>query len=154
MGGGKDVADGGKGEDRIAGNGGRDTIDGGAGKDVINGGGGRDTITPGAGRDVMEGDGGVDTFVFASVKHAGIGAGSDLIRDMSRKDRIDLREIDANEDRRGDQSFREVDDFTGKAGELRVTRKFVEGDTDGNGKADFRISFGDGVSLDADNLLL
>jgi hypothetical protein len=72
-----------------------------------------------------------------------------LISDFSgaglEGDRIDLKAIDANGHMRGNQKFKFIGEkaFHHKAGELRVvdhgTYVTVEGDINGNGKADFQI---------------
>jgi serralysin len=55
-----------------------------------------------------------------------------------------LRDIDANTLRAGNQNFRAIDGaFSHHASELHVLHKFgfevLEGDTNGDGKADFQI---------------
>ena len=60
---------------------------------------------------------------------------------------IDLSSIDANGSKKGDKAFKflkkEGADFTGKAGQLGFDQKkgvtFVQGDTNGDGKADFKL---------------
>jgi Ca2+-binding RTX toxin-like protein len=116
-------------------------LDGGAGNDKLYGGEGNDYLDGGAGTDVMFGGQGRDFFDFNS-------AGAivkDVIRDFSRKEQdvIDLFDVDAKENKDGNQKFKYIgsDGFSGKAGELQFKAKkgAVKGDTDGNGKADFTI---------------
>lgn len=124
----------------IAGNSGSNLLKGGAGADTISGGAGNDRLAGGGGHDVLKGDAGADQFVFASLK----AAGGDTVRDFEKGlDRIDLSAIDAVEGG-ADQAF----DFTGSdfdgAGSLRATSSngntLVQGDTDGDGTADFTLT--------------
>ena len=70
----------------------------------------------------------------------------DLIIDWGDGDTIDLSSIDANGAKKGDKAFKflkkEGADFT-KAGQLGFDQKkgntFVQGDTNGDGKADFKL---------------
>jgi serralysin len=76
-------------------------------------------------------------------------------RHIREGDLIDLSEIDANTLLAGDQDFRFIGTkgFHDKAGELRyVTDKsntWVQGDVDGDGKADFMIHLDDKMVLKA-----
>lgn len=92
---------------------------------------------------------GRDTFVFRDIAESVVGAGRDVI-DWFADDWIDLRQIDANTNRTGNQAFTLIaGDFTGTAGELRVEfvpgadrdtqYNLVSGDIDGDGLADFEI---------------
>lgn len=128
--GGDDYIDGGNGDDDIDGGDGDDTIDGSNGKDILNGGAGNDIYTGGNGKDV---------FVFSEI------GGFDTITDFKRKnDSIDISEIDAI-DGGADDAFNWIGSsgFSGTAGELRSYGSFgdyfVEGDTNGDGIADFTI---------------
>jgi len=58
---GKDVIDGGGGNDTLSGGNGKDSIDGAAGDDEIHGGNGADNLQGGIGTDVVTGDNGPDT---------------------------------------------------------------------------------------------
>lgn len=44
--------------------------------------------------------------------------------------------------------------FSGAAGELRAQAGFLEGDVDGDGRADFHVDLSNNVSIDRDDLLL
>ena len=96
----------------------------------------------------MTGGAGADTFRYDSVSDSAVGL-SDLIGDFQPYgiDKIDLTRIDANTLVAGDQAFTwiGVGAFSGAAGELRVRDdggyRYVEGDTDGDGNADFSIAF-------------
>jgi Ca2+-binding RTX toxin-like protein len=141
-----------------------------AGNDVMQGGGGSDLLSGGDGDDVLSGDGGGDflgggmgddIFLFSSVKDSATKTGRDTIIDFIRnEDDIDLRRIDADEDRRRNQDF----DFIGTqkfhkdAGELRYEIKggnaIVSGDTDGDGKADFSVILDEVTKLKASDFML
>jgi Ca2+-binding RTX toxin-like protein len=111
-------------------------LTGGADNDVLTGGLGADDLTGGAGADLFVVSGG----------DSGTGAAADRILDFSvGEDMIDLSGMDADSGTAGDQSFSWIGGaaFSGLAGELRYafdgvdTR--IQGDTDGNGVADFEI---------------
>jgi Ca2+-binding RTX toxin-like protein len=117
--------------------GGHDVLTGGDGADLIVGGGGADSLTGGAGADTFRYDAASDSIGLA-----------DLIGDFqSGLDRIDLSRIDADTIAGGNQAFSWIGSnaFSGSAGELRTYEadgyRLVEGDTDGNGLADFVIGF-------------
>lgn len=128
------VVIGGAGSDRLDGAGGADELRGWAGDDVLDGGAGADKLLGGAG---------ADRFVFASAAEAN----RDRVGDFSRAegDRLDLSAIDADIGLPGDQSFSFIGDgaFTREAGQLRAVlingRCQVQGDLNGDGKADFGI---------------
>ncbi len=122
-------------------------IDGGDGDDTIIGSDFADVIRGGAGKDTMTGGLGGDRFDFDAVAEIGKKKGLlDLITDWGDGDRIDLSTIDANGSKKGDKAFKflkkEGADFT-KAGQLGFDQKkgvtYVEGDTNGDGKADFKL---------------
>lgn len=129
---------GGNGGDNITGNSAANTLDGGAGNDVLTGGGGADTLIGGTG---------ADTFVFDLASDSK-GANYDIIQDFSGTggdgDVIDLSAIDAKTGP-GNQVFTFIgtEKFHHKAGELHYLVKdgfvLVQGDTNGDGKADFQI---------------
>jgi serralysin len=132
---------------------GSDIIQTGAGNDTANGGGGADRLIGGTGRDILTGGANNDVFDFNTVKESGKAfAARDVITDFVHGvDDIDLRTIDADRTHAGNQKFSFIGGarFTGDAGELHVVRfnkagtandkMFVEGDVNGDGRADFRI---------------
>src|SRR5829696_9141867 len=134
--------------DRLFGDNGANFLSGLKGADEISGGGGNDLLVGGKGGDVLTGGAGADTFDFnkLSDSRARLGAGDFITDFVEGLDVIDLGEIDADTGRAGDQAFRFIsyDAFSGTAGELRFeldgifTR--VQGDVDGNGKADLEIT--------------
>ena len=134
-------------DDRLTGGFDRDIIAGGDGRDTMNGAENDDVLRGGLGADKMRGAAGRDRFDFDAVAEIGKKKGLlDLIIDWGDGDTIDLSSIDANGAKKGDKAFKflkkEGADFT-KAGQLGFDQKkgvtFVEGDTNGNGKADFKL---------------
>jgi hypothetical protein len=105
------------------------------------------------GQNTFTGDGGNDTFVFHRGDTAKSNARADIIADFNAGDIIDVDAMDANSKKKGDQDFKFIDgaDFHGKAGELRFFDSggdtFVQGDTNGDGKADFVIRLTGVVAL-------
>lgn len=152
-----DKADGKKGNDNFSGGKGDDTLKGGGGNDTLKGGAGDDHIEGGAGRDKLSGGSGDDTFVFKKASDLGHKSGkTDVITDFSVKDdTIDFSGIDANDDKKGNQSFKfdGKGDFSGKAGSLVYQYDhgdtIVLGDTDGDGKADIVLDLDGKLKLTA-----
>lgn len=157
LGGGDDTARGGNGNDSILGGIGNDSILGGGERDLLNGGGGKDTLNGGDGNDILRGGGGndkltggngADKFVFANFLDSGTSEGDlDKILDLRRGegDKIDLSQIDANTNRRGDQAFTFIGqaEYAHRPGELGFTifgdDIIIGGDTNGDGESDFLI---------------
>ncbi len=141
------------GDDTIRGGGGRDTITGGDGEDLIDGGVGKDTLTGGVSRDV---------FQFRDGDFGGTRALADLITDFSHADaeKIHLSLVDADTTLAGNQSFAWIGSgaFTGVAGQLHYAQQagttYVEGDTNGDGTADFVIALTGTVDLVASDFVL
>lgn len=148
------------GNDILRGNGGDDILWGGAGADTLSGGAGNDKIHGGAGADLMNGGAGSDVFIFDTLADIDY---NDVIKDFStaQGDKIDLRAIDANTKVAGDQAFTYLGThaFTGIAGELHMVREtgniwHVEGDTNGDGMADFSFTINPGSALPATDFFL
>lgn len=129
----------------IVGNSGSNLLKGGGGNDILIGGDGDDVLVGQTGADTLTGGGGADIFQFDSVSE--IGSSVETIVDFStaQGDRIDLRNIDADATLAGDQAFTFIGDalFHKVSGELRVgaaaTGYIVQGDINGDGKADFSL---------------
>ncbi len=135
---------------------------GGEFEDTLIGGAGNDMLMGGAGRDYLTGGTGADLFRFASGDFAGPGlAHADVISDFSETegDRIDLSAIDAVPGI-GDEGFRFLGDaaFTGAAGELRIAHytgySALEGETSGDGVADFMIRLDNLVTLSVGAIII
>jgi Ca2+-binding RTX toxin-like protein len=138
----------GAGDDTLVGGALADRLNGGAGDDQLFGRGGDDMLIGGLGTDILRGGGGSDIFRFESTDDSSTTAGrEDQIVDFQRGfDKIDLLAIDADETVEGNQAFTFIGSagFSGKAGELNSTSAggnmfLVQGDTDGDGTADFAI---------------
>lgn len=135
----------------------------GLGDDTFTGWNGDDLVSGGAGEDELTGGKGADTFVFAAVGDSGnTKATADLVTDFRAKDGdlIDLSEIDANTVLADDQAFKFIGSkaFHDKAGELRYATDrngtWIQGDVDGDGKADFMIHLDDKMALKIDHFEL
>ena len=157
---GSDSLFGGTADDTLRGFSGADRLYGEAGADKLQGGDGDDLIAGGGGRDILFGDAGADIFLYQSASDSGAtGATRDIIRDFEGGiDTIDLSGVDADTVAADNQTFTFITGgFSGTAGELRVIdqggRALVQGDTDGDGNADFAILvFGD-APVEADFVL-
>ena len=135
------------------GNGLDNLITGGAGDDTLTGGGGADTVTGGAG---------ADHFVYGPGDFAA-GPAFDEITDFSHAqgDRISLVAIDANSNTPANETFVFIgaNAFTHAARQLHYVVNGsggvnVEGDTNGDGVADFHITVDGVASLAAGDFML
>jgi Ca2+-binding RTX toxin-like protein len=141
------------GNDILRGDGGRDTLLGGNGEDLIDGGVGKDTLSGGGARDV---------FQFRDGDFGATRALADVITDFSHAaaEKIQLNLVDANTAAGGNQAFAWIGNgaFTGVAGQLHYAHAagntYVEGDTDGDGVADFVIALTGTVNLVASDFVL
>ncbi len=163
---GADFLDGGSSRDNLYGGSGNDDLFGGSRGDYLSGGNGADDMDGetgddrlygGIGADDIYGGDGADDFVYRSVADSTVAlSGRDFIYDFSRTelDIVDLSGIDAVASTFDDDAF----DFIGRStfsnteGELRFrygsTFTVVEGDTNGNGNADFAITFDGLINFD------
>jgi VCBS repeat-containing protein len=124
------------------------TLSGLAGADILDGSDGNDILIGGLGLDTLTGGLGADRFKFNVKTEAPKGVLRDEILDFSgvggELDKIDLSGIDAKKGA-GNQAFKFIgtQKFHKKLGELHIVKHgtyvTVEGDSDGNGKADFQI---------------
>ncbi|CAN7223304.1 cadherin domain-containing protein [Rhizobium sp. LjRoot254] len=136
-----------------------DTADGGRDKDTLKGGEGADTIDGGQGADKLYGGADADIFVFAKGDTGKTKTEADTIYDfvVADGDTIDLSAIDANGRKANDQAFSFIggQGFHDKAGELRVVKEksdtWIQGDTNGDGRADFIIHLDDAMKLEAEH---
>ena len=142
-----------------------DQIFGFAGSDTIAGLAGGDTLTGGSGKDLLIGGADADIFDFNVKAESKKGTLRDVINDFSGidggdLDRIDVSGIDARTTRGGNQNFKFIgaQHFHHKAGELHFVKKagfvVVEGDTNGDGHADFQIELSGLVKLTAGDFVL
>lgn len=147
-----------------------DQIFGLAGNDSLYGMAGDDRLIGGLGSDVMSGGAGNDVFVFNTAKETSkTGSTSDLITDFVHlRDEIDLSGIDANGSASGNAAFKflakEDAEFTGVKGQLHWfeinekgtsrDRTVIEGDLNGDAKADFSITLSGLVTLSAQDFVL
>jgi Ca2+-binding RTX toxin-like protein len=144
------VIDGGPGNDFLLGFAGNDTLFGGGDADTLVGGAGKDTLSLGGA------DASVDTVIYLLTTDSGITrATRDIILGFEDgTDKIDLSAIDANTTNgaavndsftyiNGDSSVTPGAFFTEVAGQLRsywsADGHIIEGDVNGDGKADFSI---------------
>jgi D-alanyl-D-alanine carboxypeptidase len=150
------------GNDRLSGGLGDDRIVGGEGADTLRGRAGHDVLIGGMGRDVMSGGGDGDRFIFTSALDSGTTrATRDMIKGFDTgRDRISLVSIDANTTLEGNQAFHFIGckPFHSTAGEMHLVRHgngtIVEGDGNGDGKADFQIELSGLHKLMADDFIL
>jgi serralysin len=142
------IIDGNPGNNLLYGRDGDDDLRGYSGNDILYGENGNDTLQGGWGQDRLYGGAGADVFLFRDNDFAGMTSGTtDRIHDFSQVDgdRIFLNEVDANTFVGGTQPFAFIGSgaFTGTAGELRTQQisgnTYIQGDTDGDGVADFWI---------------
>ena len=162
-GGGSDHLFGDAGNDIITGSDNFDDIRGGTGIDTINGQGGSDLIFGGRGQDFLTGGAGFDSFYLKSVADSVRGAGRDIITDFNPADDfINLSLMDARAGVAGNQTFVFIGSvkFHDKKGELRAVidvindRTIVQGDVNGDGKADFEIELTGQITLQGDDFFL
>nr|WP_319385645.1 M10 family metallopeptidase C-terminal domain-containing protein [uncultured Roseibium sp.] len=137
---------------------GTDDIDGTGNEldNILTGNSGDNVLTGGAGADRLTGGLGSDTFVFTGGDSGPAVDDRDLITDfVAGTDLLDLSAIDADEGAAGTQAFRFLGtaDFDGAAGGLRYSYDAgrnvttIEGDTDGDGVADFAIDLTGNIAL-------
>ncbi len=160
---GSDSLDGGSGRDSAQGDAGNDNLIGNAGSDSLIGGLGFDRLTGGAGRDVMTGGTQRDIFDFNSIGETGKNfLTRDVIKDFMhfQGDDIDLSTIDAATGP-GNQKFAFIGQgaFKGVKGQLHYrfegpAKTIVEGDVNGDKKADFQIELTGHKVLTAGDFIL
>lgn len=156
---GNDIMNGGAAAETFLGGGGNDILYGGGGNDSLSGGDGDDTLYGGAGADTLIGGAGNDTFVFRSLIDSGtLNTKRDTITDFMGSaagggDMIDLSAIDINSKIAGVQPFFWSGMDTGFTGAGSVTASFdgtntiIQGDANGDNKADFSIALKGDVNL-------
>lgn len=142
------------------GGGGNDTLDGRGGNDKLSGGSGNDILYGGSGNDALAGGAGKDTFLFKSFLDSAYKAADHIAHFNRADDIIDLKSIDANTEKSGNQAFKWIgtEKFHGKAGELRTYKSgdktVVAGDVDGDKQIDLQIYIDKTVKLTALDFIL
>ncbi len=112
-----------------------------------------------AGKDILTGGAGADTFAYQNVSDS-LSDAHDVIADFSalQDDKIDLSAVDANSNQAGKQLFHYIGDaaFTKQAAQLRFDSAThqLQGDTNGDGKAESVIEISGISSLANDALIL
>ncbi len=157
--GGANALTGGSGINTIIGLAGNDTLSGFAGNDILTGGNGRDTMTGGTG---------LDDFDFNAITRPAkpLRRAIGSLDFVHLQDDIDLRTIDAKAGIAGNQAFNFIGTqaFHNVKGELHVVKQnlagtandktIVEGDVNGDGRADFQIELKGLIGLTAADFLL
>lgn len=136
-------------------------VDGSAGDDTIIGSDADDRLFGSSGADLLTGGAGNDAFVYTLVGQSRA-AGTDTISDFAPGDLIDLAGIDANTGMAENQAFTLIGDaaFSRTAGELRHVidtasgRTIIDGDVNGDGRADLTIVLTGELTLSASDFLL
>jgi serralysin len=133
---------GGSGRDLLWGNDVANRLEGRGGNDVLNGFKGADTLVGGAGDDV---------FQFSTLNDLG-----NTILDFTAGDKIDVSKFDTNPGAAGDQAFSFIGSaaFGNVAGQLRYANGVVEGDVDGDGRADFSVIIANNAALTVTDFIL
>jgi len=143
-------------QDTLKGGGGDDLIQGGYHYDQLSGEDGNDTLEGGWHQDTLTGGTGADTFLYLNVSDFGSSlAAYDLITDFSQADgdKIDLSALTETYNFRGNNGLQSgggkqiAFSFTG-------SDTLIEGDTNGNGTADFRLLLTGNIALTAGDFVL
>ena len=147
----------------LSGRAGNDILLGGGGNDTLYGEEGDDRLEGGIGFDQLHGGSGADLFQFRAADVGGTSQAShDVVQDFSAAagDRIGLDAVDADTTVAGNQAFAFIGTaaFTGIAGQLRTEQingtTFIQGDTNGDGVADFWIGLTGPQALNASDFVL
>jgi Ca2+-binding RTX toxin-like protein len=138
----RDELFGGNDDDTLFGGSDRDELFGQNGNDRLSGDDGNDVLTGGRGRDVQIGGLGADRFDFNAINESVRGSLRDVVFfQRAERDKIDLRDIDAERQLGGNQAFHFIGTarFSGDDGELRFRNGVLQGDTNGDRIADIEI---------------
>ncbi|GHC59787.1 calcium-binding protein [Neogemmobacter tilapiae] len=130
------------GNDSLDGAGGNDALFGGAGGDRLLGDGGQDKVNGGKGKDSLTGGSGADDFIFSSKAEAT----GDRIMDFRHKvDDINLQGFMKGGEFIGGRAFTKDDD------QVRYVKAtgLLQGDVNGDGRADWSLTIGNKVMLTA-----
>lgn len=144
------------GDDSLYSYAGSDILRGGAGNDILRGGAGNDELSGGLDRDFLTGGADADTFLFGSAAEAGLGALRDQIIDFQ----TGLDVIDASAMAPGSFDFRGTAGFTNSGvAELRLFETpsgstIVQFDVDGDGAIDAEVRVANVTGLTATDFVL
>lgn len=137
--------------DTISGGQGTDIIYGGIGSDHLYGGSGKDVLIGGTGQDFLYGGSGADTFVYTQAADAGTGAMADVIGDFKTGvDHLNLHAFMAGGQFIGNAAFTAGE---GPAVRYVAATGQLEGDVNGDGVADFSITFANHAHLVATDIV-
>lgn len=154
------------GANQLSGGDGNDGLSGGAGNDRLAGDAGDDVITGGGGRDRLIGGLGADRFDYNAIAHSTVSSHDTIVDFEHGVDVMDLSGLDARQGVSGNQAFKLIGSqaFHGAKGELHVTKinlsgtgndkTLVEGDVNGDGRADFQIELKGLIGLTKADFLL
>jgi Ca2+-binding RTX toxin-like protein len=153
---------GGGGSDTLDGSSGNDKLLGGAGDDQLLGGAGNDSLTGGAGADSLTGGTGANRFIYTALTDFASGPVRDTILDFhtAEADKIDLSAINGIAAIAGSSfTFIGAAAFSNVAGQLHYVINGsggvnVEGDTNGDGVADFTLVVNAVASLAGSDFVL
>ena len=152
-----------EGQDTLIGMENHDDLFGDAGQDVLRGGTGNDALTGGLDRDILGGGYGDDWFIFEATRESTIDAPdriSDFIPGAGSGDVIDVSVIDANSGLMGNQVFTFNAVVGAALGNFGIAFSHVGGDTliqgevNGDGKADFAIILTGTLNLTVSDFIL
>lgn len=123
--------------------------------DALTGDGRKNVLIGGSGQDTMAGGGGSDVFRFLALSDSSADAArADLILDLEADDRIDLRAIDADAFKAGNQAFVLVGALDGHVRQAALSydagadRTLLQLDVNGDGQADMTVAMaGDRTSF-------
>jgi serralysin len=153
---------GGSGNDRLIASDTGSQLSGGGGNDTLIGGAGNDRLIGGSGIDNLTGGGSGDTFVFLLGDSSAASGQHDRITDfLSGSDHIDLSGFDAISSTGSYDQFKFIATaaFDGAAGELNYSYNSstgvttLQGDTNGDGVADFAIDLTGNISISLADLI-
>lgn len=139
------------------GNGNHNVITGNSGNNVLKGLAGDDTLIGGGGKDTLTGGTGHDKFVYKSVSDSPAGAGRDVITDFKGNgsgigDKIDLKGIDANVTKSGNQDFIFGGPHT--AGHVWYSGGLLNGNIDNDAAVEFQIQLTGAPAVHVTDIIL
>ncbi len=149
----------GDGDDLVTGSAVANQLEGGLGNDTLVAGAGNDVLVGGIGADKLTGGLGADRFDFNTLAELGLGRTSDTVLDFNKTqgDKLDLRDMDANDILVGDQSFMFLSQAPTSGNQIGVVW-FSEGSlyisTNSDAAPEYQIVLTGVTALTADAVLL